>query len=202
MVNKFVFLYLDDILIFSQNKEQHTQHILQVLKRLLENRLFVKAEKCEFSCDTTTFLGYIISTGALSMDPTKVEAVTKWPTPEDRKSLQRFLGFANFCRRFLCNYSTVAALLTALTSTKCRFSWNDSVEEVFNHLKNLFTTADPEVQFVGEVDVSNIGVGAVLSQRSPRMERHIRALFFSHCLSHTEQNYDRGIKSYLRSTWL
>ena len=95
MINKFVFVYLDD-LIFSKNPDEHTTHVRKVIQRLLENRLFVKGEKCEFSCSSTAFLGYIISTDRLSMDPEKVRAVEEWPKPGDRKALQRFLGFANF----------------------------------------------------------------------------------------------------------
>lgn len=95
MINKFVFVYLDDILIFSKSQEDHVLHVRRVLKRLLENRLFVKAEKCEFSVSTTSFLGYIIAPDSIQMDPTKVKAVLDWPKPTDRKSLQRFLGFAN-----------------------------------------------------------------------------------------------------------
>ena len=94
MINKFVFVYLDDILIFSKDPEEHTRHVREVLQRLLENRLFVNAEKCEFSCSSTTFLGYIISMGSLCMDPEKVRAVEEWPKPVDRKALQRFLDFA------------------------------------------------------------------------------------------------------------
>ena len=139
----------------------------KVLQRLLENRLFMKAEKCEFSCVTTTFLGYIISTGSISMDPEKVRAIEQWPRPMDRKGLQRFLGFANFYRRFIKNYSTVAAPLTCLTSSKVRFDWDSSVEEAFRTLKGRFTSApilvnpDPERQFIVEVDASNTGVGAM-----------------------------------------
>ena len=109
-INKFVFVYLDDFLIFSKNPEEHTSHVRKVLQTLLENRLFVKAEKCEFSCSSTAFLGYIISTGSLSMYPEKVQAVE-----------ERLLGFANFYRRFIRNYSTIAAPLTHLTSTKVCF---------------------------------------------------------------------------------
>lgn len=89
------------------------------------------------------------------MDPAKVEAVTNWLQPEDRKTLQRFLGFANFYRSFICNYSTVAAPLMALTSTKTRFVWNEKAEATFKTLKNLFTTApilnhpDPEKVYCG-----------------------------------------------------
>ena len=94
MVNKFIFVYLDDILIFSQDAQSHQGHVRKVFQRLLENRLFVKAEKCVFSCTSTTFLGYVISAGSIAMDPEKVRAVEQWPQPGDRKSLQRFLGFA------------------------------------------------------------------------------------------------------------
>ncbi|KAF7640779.1 hypothetical protein LDENG_00014940, partial [Lucifuga dentata] len=159
MINQFVFVYLDDILIFSKNLSDHIQHVRRVLQRLLENQLFVKAEKCEFHQMTTAFLGFIISPGALHMDPPKVQAVTDWPTPTSRKELQRFLGFANFYRRFIRNYSSIAAPLNLLTS--------------FQELKQRFTTApiliqpDSSRQFIVEVDASNLGVGAVLSQRCP-----------------------------------
>ena len=101
IINRFVFAYLDDILIFLKNLEEHTIHIRKVLQRLLENRLFVKAEKCEFSCSSTAFLGYIISTGSLSMDPEKVREVEEGPKPVNCKTLQCFLEFANFYRRFI-----------------------------------------------------------------------------------------------------
>uniref|UniRef100_A0A8C6LTX7 ribonuclease H n=1 Tax=Nothobranchius furzeri TaxID=105023 RepID=A0A8C6LTX7_NOTFU len=90
-LNRFVTVYLDDILIFSKDLKQHTQHVRAVLQRLLENRLYVKAEKCEFHVPTVKFLGIIIESGRLKTDPEKVQAVTEWPTPSTRKQLQRFL---------------------------------------------------------------------------------------------------------------
>ncbi|XP_047236631.1 uncharacterized mitochondrial protein AtMg00860-like [Girardinichthys multiradiatus] len=98
------------------------------------------------------------------MDPSKVKAVSEWPTPLDRKQLQRFLGFANFYRRFVRNYSQVSAPLHAITSPKVRFEWNDQAEEAFVKLKKLFTTApvlrspNPERQFIVEVDASSTGI--------------------------------------------
>ncbi|KAI3361892.1 hypothetical protein L3Q82_002215 [Scortum barcoo] len=168
MLNKFVFVYLDDILIFSRNKEEHVHHVQAVLQRLLENSLFVKAEKCEFHASSVSFLGFIVGRGSLQMDPAKVSAVASWPTPSSRKQLQRVLGFANFYRRFIRGYSTVAAPLTALTSSKVTFQWSVAANEAFNTLKTRFTSApilimpDPERQFVLEVDASDVGVGAVL----------------------------------------
>ena len=105
--NKFVFVYLDDILIFSPDEETHIQHVSQVLQKLLENQLFCKAEKCEFHAKTVSFLSYIITANHVHMDPVKVSAVESWPTPTNRKQIQQFLGFANFYRRFIRNFSAI-----------------------------------------------------------------------------------------------
>ncbi|KAI3370803.1 hypothetical protein L3Q82_007121 [Scortum barcoo] len=162
-LNRFVFVYLDDILIYSRNLPDHQLHVRQVLQRLLENRLFVKKEKCEFHASQVDFLGFIIKEGCVQADPAKVRAVAEWPIPTNRKLLQRFLGFANFYRRFIRNYSQEAAPLTALTSPSCPFVWSEEAEKAFNRLRTLFTTApvlvqpDPAQQFVVEVDASDIG---------------------------------------------
>ena len=203
MVNRFVFVYLDDILIFSPSLKEHRHHVRQVLQRLLENRLYVKAEKCEFHQSTVSFLGFIVSPGQLLVDPSKVKAVIEWPRPTTRRELQGFLGFSNFYRKFVRNYSTVAAPLTALTSSKMPFSWNPQAEAAFSKLKHCFTTApvltvpDPSLQFVVEVDASETGVGAVLSQRSPKDNKLHPCAYFSHRLSPTEQNYTIGDRELL-----
>ncbi|CAL9698545.1 unnamed protein product [Knipowitschia caucasica] len=101
MLNKFVFVYLDDILIFSRDLDSHISHVKQVLRRLLDNQLYVKAEKCEFHVSSVSFLGMVVAEGELKMDPGKVQAVMDWPTPSCRKDVQRFLGFANFYRKFI-----------------------------------------------------------------------------------------------------
>ncbi len=103
-----VFVYLEDILIFSQNERDHVQHIRRVLQRLLDNRLFAKVEKCQFQARSVPSLGFILSPEGIRMDPAKVKAVADWPTPENRRAFQRFLGFANLYRRFIRNFSQVA----------------------------------------------------------------------------------------------
>ena len=122
-LNIFVVVYLDDILVFSKTTTEHSRHVCQVLQRLLENRLFVKAEKCVFSSPSVEFLGHILEEGRVWADPKKVRAVEEWPRPTDRTQLRRFLGFANFYRRFIRGFSRVAAPLSALTSTTTPFVW-------------------------------------------------------------------------------
>ncbi|KAL0147619.1 hypothetical protein M9458_057083, partial [Cirrhinus mrigala] len=203
MVDQFIYVYLDDILIFSSSLQEHVQHVRRVLQRLLENGLFVKAEKCVFHAQSVPFLGYILSAEGIRVDPAKVQAVVDWPTPDSRKALQRFLGFANFYRRFIRNFSQLAAPLTALTSPRTTFRWSDSAEAAFAKLKSRFVSApiletpDPSRQFVVEVDASEVGVGAVLSQRSATDDKMHPCAFFSHRLSPAESNYDIGNRELL-----
>ncbi|KAK7886523.1 hypothetical protein WMY93_026144 [Mugilogobius chulae] len=186
-----------------QDLQQHIQHVRTVLQRLLENKLFVKAEKCQFHASSVPFLGFVIEQGQIKADPEKVKAVADWPQPETRKQLQRFLGFANFYRRFIKDYSKRAAPLTQLTSTSIPFKWSTEAESAFHTLKTLFVSApvlshpDPSRQFIVEVDASDSGVGAVLSQRSTSDQKLHPCAFFSRRLSPAERNYDIGNRELL-----
>ena len=136
MINRFIFVYLDDILIFSQSPEEHEQHVQQVLHHLLENKLYVKAEKCVFHVPTVSFPGYVITQEDVQMDPANVPTVSQWSAPTNRKQLQWFLGFAYFYWRFIRNYSRIAAPLTALTSTSAPFQWTPEAKVAFKELKH------------------------------------------------------------------
>ncbi len=186
MVDQLIYVYLDDILIFSHSLQEHAQHIRQVLQRLLENGLYVKAEKCVFHAQSVLFLGYTVSAQGVRKDTDKVQAVVNWPTPDSRKALQRFLGCANFYWWFIRNFSQLAHPLTALTSTKTTFRCSSAAEAAFAKLRSCFVSApilvvpDPSLQFVVEVDVSEVGVGTVLSQRSSADSKmHPLDIFFS-----------------------
>ncbi|KAI2647035.1 Transposon Tf2-6 polyprotein [Labeo rohita] len=173
-------------------------HIRRVLQRLLESGLFVKAEKCVFHAQSVPFLGYIVSSEGIRMDSDKVKAVVEWPTPDSRKALQRFLGFANFYRHFIHNFNQLAAPLTALTSTRTTFRWCNAANVAFTNLKSRFISApilvapDPTRQFVVVVDASEVGVGAVLSQRASSDDKMHPCAFFSHRMSAAERNYNIG----------
>ncbi|KAL1274090.1 hypothetical protein QQF64_026904 [Cirrhinus molitorella] len=138
------------------------------------------------------------------MDERKVEAVLKWPQPLTLKELQRFLGFANFYRRFIRNFSTVAAPLTSLTKQRSnRLVWTPEARRAFEDLKRRFTTApilhhpDPNQPFIVEVDASSTGVGAILSQRHGTPAKLYPCAFFSRKLSTAERNYDVGNRELL-----
>ena len=203
MLDQFVVVYLDDILIFSRSLEEHVQHVRLVLERLLRNRLFVKAEKCLFHSESVDYLGFIVERGKTRADPRKIKAVVEWPDPKSRKELQSFLGFANFYRRFIRNYSSVAEPLTRLTSPSQPFVWSPAARSAFLSLKERFTSApvllhpDPRRQFIVEVDASDTGLGAVLSQRSEADQKVHPCAFFSRRFLPAEENYDVGNRELL-----
>ncbi|KAL0152355.1 hypothetical protein M9458_052078 [Cirrhinus mrigala] len=137
MLDKWVIIYIDDILIYSDTLSEHIQHIRTVLKRLTQYQLYAKLEKFEFHRTSTSFFGYIISQEGVAMDEKKVEAVLKWPQPRTLKELQRFLGFTNFYRRFIQNFSSVAAPLTAMTKRQTtRLTWSPEALHAFDELRN------------------------------------------------------------------
>ena len=115
MLDVSVVVYLDDILVYSDNPEDHQKHVKEVLRRLHANNLYCKASKCEFNKDTVEYLGFILSKGGLYMSEEKIEAITDWPTPRKVKDIQSFLGFCNFYRRFIHGYSEITIPLTRLT---------------------------------------------------------------------------------------
>ncbi|KAL0185465.1 hypothetical protein M9458_021162, partial [Cirrhinus mrigala] len=207
MLGRWCYAYLDDILIYSKTLEEHTQHVRAVLQRLLAHQLFCKLEKCAFHQHTTTFLGFVISDQGVAMDPQKLEAVRSWPLPTSLKQLQRFLGFANFYRRFIRGFSSTAAPLTALTRpSRGEFHLTPEAIQAFRALCHQFTPApvlihpDPVKSFVVEVDASDVGVGAVLSQRGPDEKLH-PCSFFSRKFNPTQQHYGVGDRELLAIKW-
>ncbi|KAK3519646.1 hypothetical protein QTP86_015266 [Hemibagrus guttatus] len=204
LLGKGVIAYIDDILVYSTTMEEHVRQVREVLTRLQRHHLYVKLEKCEFHRSTVTFLGYEISRQGVEMDVVKVRAVTEWPAPTTVRELQHFLGFANFYRRFIRNYSSVAGPLTSLLRGKPKkLTWTGQAWTAFQQLKNCFTTApilrnpDPDLPFVVEVDASSSGLGAVLSQRHGEPGKLHPCAFYSRKLTVAEINYDVGNRELL-----
>lgn len=170
LLDRFCTAYMDDILIYSRTLSEHRHHVRTVLRRLREHGLQVDITKCKFESTKVTYLGLIISTEGIHMDPKKVSCIQEWPTPCTVRDIQRFLGFANFYRRFISEFSRLAAPLTELTKKNVPFVWDDTCESSFSRIKQAFKDGtmlahfDPKLQTVLETDASDFVTAAVLSQ--------------------------------------
>ena len=170
LLDNFCTAYMDDILIFSETLADHREHVRTVLKRLREHGLGVDISKCEFETTQVTYLGLIISTKGIHMDPKKVACVQEWPTPRSIRDIQGFLGFANFYRRFIPEFSRLATPLTHLTKKEVPFVWDTKCNDSFNNIKQEFKDGkmlahfDPRKKTVLETDASDYVTAAILSQ--------------------------------------
>lgn len=169
MLRKFVIVFFDDILVYSASIAEHGEHLTAVLTVLRENNFFVKMSKCSFCSTTVEYLGHLITAGLLKADPSKIEAMTAWPTPKNVKQLRGFLGLTGYYRRFIAQYALIAAPLTDLLK-KDAFIWSAGAESSFQDLKEAMTSApvlrlpDFDKPFCIETDASDTGIGAVLLQ--------------------------------------
>jgi len=191
----FVVIYLDDILIFSKSQEEHERHVKMVLERLRSANLYAKPEKCAFMQDSVEFLGYKVSAHGVEMVMDKVQAILTWAPPTSVKELQIFLGFANFYRRFVRNYSKLTAPLTELLRKDEVWDWTPARQNAFDELKLAFTTApilqhfNPSKPIIMETDASDYAIAAVISQHDDNGVLHPVA-FRSRKLSAAELNYE------------
>lgn len=201
-LDDFSTAYLDDILCYSQTREEHVQHVRKILQRMRDFKLQLDIRKCRFIAIEVKYLGMYISTEGLRMDPIKVEAITEWQAPTCVRDVQSFLGFANFYRRFVQGFSKLAAPLTNLTRTTTdgekiapAFDWTETCQSAFGALKAAFTTApilahfDPDRESLVETDASDYVTAATLSQVDDKGVLRPVA-FLSSKMSPQETNYE------------
>jgi len=187
--------YLDDILVYADMEEKHDEMVREVLKRLQNNGLAVSPEKCVWKVQEVDFLGYIIGRNGIRMSEEKVEAILSCKTLESLTETQSFLGFANFYRQFIQDYSRVARPLTELTKQDREWNWNEEADAAFSELKRRFTTAlilahfDPAKEVIIESDASDFAIGAMLSQRDEERCLH-QVAFDSRKFQPAEINYE------------
>ena len=117
-LDKFVIVFIYDVLIYSRNKEEHEQHLKLILELLRDQKLYAKFSKCEFWIREVHFLGHVVNEKGIHVDPAKIEAIKKWEAPKTPTKIRQFLGLAGYYRRFIANFSTIAHPLTALTQKK------------------------------------------------------------------------------------
>ncbi|KAJ0591942.1 putative nucleotidyltransferase, Ribonuclease H [Helianthus annuus] len=170
-LDKFVIVFIDDILIYSKLKEEHEQHLRAILELLKKEKLHTKFSKCEFWLREVQFLGHVVNGNGIHVDPAKIEAIKNWETPKTPTEIRQFLGLAGYYRRFIEDFSKIAQPLTSLTQKDKKFDWGDKQEEAFQLLKNklcdapILTLPEGTDDFVVYCDASRQGLGCVLMQR-------------------------------------
>jgi hypothetical protein len=168
-LRQFVIVFFDDILVYSPTLESHLQHLEVVFQCLLENEFCLKQSKCSFVQTSIDYLGHIVSAKGVGPDPAKISAMLDWPQPKNVKQLRGFLGLTGFYRKFVQNYATLAAPLTALLK-RDSFIWSESAQKAFDSLKVAMSEAPvlglPNFveRFILETDASGSGMGVVLIQ--------------------------------------
>ena len=169
-LDKFIAVYLDDILIFSTSLEEHWAHLRWALTRLRDAKLYGRLHKCEFLKDQVEYLGFEVGPRGIQASPGKVRAIIDWPRPKSVHDVRSFLGLASYYRRFVRGFSELAKPLTQMTKQGVEWDWSEAQHRAFNRLKLALTTApvlrlpDFDRQFVVTTDASDAAVGAILEQ--------------------------------------
>ncbi|KAG8499137.1 hypothetical protein CXB51_005567 [Gossypium anomalum] len=169
-LDKFLIVFIDDILIYSHDKTEHVEYLRTVLQILRDNQLYAKFSKNEFWLRKVGFLGHIVSGEGIKVDPSKISAIVDWKPPKNVSEVRSFLGLAGYYRRFVEGFSMIATPLTRLLRKDVKFEWTEKCQQSFDKLKTLLTEApvlvqpEPSKEFVIYSDVSLNGLGCVLMQ--------------------------------------
>ena len=169
-VNQFVVVFIDAILVYSKDAQEHEQHLKIVLQKLREKKLYAKLSKCEFWLNEVSFLGHIVSAEGIKVDPTKIEAVVNWKPPRNVIEVRSFLGLVGYYRRFVRGFFVVASPLAKLLRKGIKFEWTDKCQNSFEQLKGMLVEAPVLTQptsgkeYTLYSDASGIGLGCVLMQ--------------------------------------
>ncbi|WVZ15409.1 hypothetical protein V8G54_012975 [Vigna mungo] len=180
-IRKFVLVFFDDILIYSQDMGTHTSHLQQVFQKMREHELWVNRKKCNFRVKQLEYLGHLISGEGIKADPSKIEAMVAWPEPKDIRSLRGFLGLTGYYRRFVRNYGMIAKPLTQLLK-KNGFLWSVEAKSAFNELKSAMTSLptlampDFDLSFVIETDAPPTFISQALSEKAKARSVYEREL--------------------------
>jgi len=193
LLSKICLVYLDDVIIFGKNFNEILNNLKMVFFRLRLANLKINPKKCVLFAKHVKYLGHIVSSEGIMTDPEKIAAVREWPIPHTKKQLRSFLGFSSYYRKFIKGFSSLAKPLYALTENKSKFIWKEECQNAFDQLKCVLSSSPvlsfpkEEEEFILDTDASNIGIGAVLSQRQEGKEKVIA--YYSRVLNKPEKNY-------------
>ncbi|GKC01597.1 putative reverse transcriptase domain-containing protein [Tanacetum coccineum] len=174
-VREFVIVFIDDLLIYSKDKKEHEEHLKAILELLKKEKLYAKFSKCEFWIPKVQFLGHVIDSRGIHVDPAKIESIKDWASPKTPTEIRQFLGLAGYYRRFIEGFSKIAKSITKLTQKGIKFDWGEKEENAFQLIKQKLCSAPilalPEgsEDFVVYCDASHKGLGAVLMQREKEL---------------------------------
>ncbi|GJW86541.1 putative reverse transcriptase domain-containing protein [Tanacetum coccineum] len=205
-LDKFVIVFIDDILIYSKNKKEHEEHLRTILELLKKEELYAKFSKCEFWIPKVQFLGHVINSEGIHVDPAKIESIKDWVSPKSPTEIRQFLGLAGYYRRFIEGFSKIAKPMTKLTQKKVKFVWGDKQEAAFQTLKQKLCSAPilalPEgsEDFVAYCDASIKGLGAVLMQRDKVIAYASRQLKI-HEKNYTTHDLELGAVMFALKIW-
>ncbi|GJR27734.1 reverse transcriptase domain-containing protein [Tanacetum coccineum] len=205
-LDKFVIVFIDDILIYSKSKQEHEEHLKIILELLKKEELYAKFSKCEFWLPKVQFLGHVIDNKGIHVDPAKIESVKDWASPKTPTEIRQFLGLAGYYRRFIEGFSKIAKPMTKLTQKKVKFEWGDKQEAAFQLLKQKLCSAPilalPEgsEDFIVYCDASKKGLGAVLMQREKVISYASRQLKI-HEKNYTTHDLELGAVVFALKIW-
>ncbi|GJS15728.1 reverse transcriptase domain-containing protein [Tanacetum coccineum] len=205
-LDKFIIVFINDILIYSKTKEDHENHLRLMLDLLRKEKLYAKFSKCEFWLQEVHFLGHVVNHDGIHVDPSKIEAVKSWKAPTTPSEVRSFLGLAGYYRRFIENFSKIAKPLTSLTQKNQKYEWGEKQEKAFQTLKDnlcnapILSLPDGVEDFVVYCDASNQGLGCVLMQRDKVIAYASRQLK-SHEKNYTTHDLELGVVVFALKIW-
>jgi len=196
LINKGdVATFIDDVLVGTETEEGHNELVEEILRRLEEHDLYVKPEKCEWKVREVGFLGVVIGPNGIKMEKEKVKGVLEWPTPKCVKDVQKFLGLANYYRRFVKDFAEITRPMHRLVQKQEKWNWGSKQEEAFKELKEIFTSEpvlaapDLDKEMRVEADASDYATGGVLSMKCEN-KRWRPVAYISKSLNDTKKNYE------------
>ncbi|GJW28967.1 putative reverse transcriptase domain-containing protein [Tanacetum coccineum] len=205
-LDKFVIVFIDDILIYSKNKEEHEEHLKLILELLKKEELYAKFSKCEFWIPKVQFLGHVIDSKGIHVDPAKIESIKDWASPKNATEIRQFLGLAGYYRRFIEGFSKIAKSMTKLTQKNVKFDWGEKEEAAFQLLKQKLCSAPilalpkGSENFIVYCDASHKGLGAVLMQNEKVIAYASRQLKI-HEKNYTTHDLELGAVVFALKMW-
>ncbi|GJR14227.1 putative reverse transcriptase domain-containing protein [Tanacetum coccineum] len=205
-LDRFVIVFIDDILIYSKSRKEHEGHLKLILKLLKEEELYAKFSKCEFWLSKVQFLGHVIDSEGIHVDPAKIESIKDWASPKTPTEIRQFLGLAGYYRRFIEGFSKIARPMTKLTQKSVKFDWGEKAEAAFQLLKQKLCSAlilalpEGSENFVVYCDASHKGLGAVLMQKEKVIAYASRQLKV-HEKNYTTHDLELGVVVFALKMW-